>query len=84
MPFDKEEIRRNRGRFNVQDAIDAQTDYVNHNGYPYFARTFAVRGNCYRCGKNIYQKYGSSGYDVAYAMSNLVTGCPHCHKSYCD
>jgi hypothetical protein len=50
--------------------------------YPHFAPN---NGICWKCHRNIYQNYKigdhiSKGYDGKV----YVTGCQHCHKSYCD
>lgn len=40
---------------------------------------------CYSCGKNIFADYdGSKGYPLDRAGSQLITGCPHCHRTFCD
>lgn len=77
---------------NTYDYIKAneeQIKYCNEHGYPHFAPT----KSCYRCHQNIYEpkenynewtgKY-VSGYSVEYASNNLITGCPHCHYSFCE
>ena len=54
----------------------AQAEYCRKNRLPFFAPTDGV---CWRCRKNIYEKI-----TLEEASSELVIGCPHCHKSYCD
>lgn len=61
-----------------------QSELCEKKGYPEFA---PAGGTCYQCGKDVYQNYLigtqskiSNGYDG----TTLVTGCPHCHKSFCD
>lgn len=82
--------------FNVSEAIAAQYKYCSEKHLPRFApRT----GICYGCGKNIYKQIeherknwetgevvGSytTGISVERAGRELVTGCPHCNRSYCD
>lgn len=71
--------------FDVQKACEAQTKFVKEHDYPYFA---PGNGVCYSCRRNIYreEKNGnySSGITVEKASSELITGCPHCHYSYCE
>ncbi len=71
--------------FNVAEATKAQSGLCRENGYPEFAPSHGV---CWRCHRNIYKpekREGyESGYTVKYASENLITGCPHCHRSYCD
>lgn len=38
-------------------------------------------GYCYSCKKNIYQNYGDR---AGYTGESYITGCRHCHTSYCD
>lgn len=74
--------------FDVQASIKAQEKYCKENGLPHFA---PHNGRCWSCGKNIYKEYPNSynpeitdGIDVERAATELVTGCPHCNRSYCD
>ena len=71
--------------YNTELAIQAQKKYCNDKGYPHFAPR---NGVCFDCNKNIYQqikreKY-TTGITVEKAGSSLITGCPHCHRTYCD
>ena len=71
--------------FNVTEAIAAQRKYCEENGVPHFAPR---NGICWRCHRNIYEpvnhgKY-TAGISVEKAGRTLVTGCPHCCRSYCD
>lgn len=74
--------------FNVTESKEAQAEYCNENKAPHFAPKSGV---CWNCNKNIYEelphKYHSSimcGISIEEAKSRLVTGCPHCNRSYCD
>ena len=71
--------------FNPTEACAAQAKYCQVNLYPHFA---PGNGKCHSCGKNIYTKieHGdySSGISVESAGKSHITGCPHCHRSYCD
>ena len=83
-------------QFDVSKSIDAQRRLCEEKGYPHFAPR---SGKCYRCHKQIYEpieherkdwKTGEvtghyiTGIDVEKAGKELVTGCPHCNRSYCD
>ena len=75
--------------FDRQKAIEAQSNYCKEKGFPHFAPSY---GNCWYCKRNIYEerKYEacgrtySTGISVEKAGTELVTGCPHCNRSYCD
>jgi len=71
--------------FDSSEAIKAQSNLQKAKGYPAFAPS---RGICYNCGKNIYEEINNgsykSGISVERATNSLITGCPHCHRSYCD
>lgn len=54
----------------------AQSAFCKYNKYPHFAPS---NGICWGCGKQIYEKI-----DFSRAISDLITGCPHCNRSYCD
>ena len=60
----------------VRSAIAAQKQYCKDNHDPLFA---PADGFCHSCGKQIY----ANGYERR-ASNELITGCPHCHRSYCD
>ena len=71
--------------FNVNEACKAQKTLCEENKYPDFAPS---SGRCYSCGQNIYTQidHGThkTGISVERATRELITGCPHCHRSYCD
>lgn len=71
--------------FNVEEANKAQDTYCDKNNLPMFAPS---TGNCYRCHKNIYLPFQKgdivTGISVESAGRRLITGCPHCGKSFCD
>lgn len=75
--------------FNAAEAIAAQKKYCDDHCLPHFA---PHDGICWRCHRQIYAgewvetPYGKyhSGVSVEKAGSSLVTGCPHCNRSYCD
>jgi len=60
----------------IRSAIAAQKQYCKDNQDPHFA---PQDGFCWSCGKQIYTRI-----DEKQAGENLITGCPHCSRSYCD
>lgn len=78
-------------KFNVDESLKAQRDLQKQKGYPGFAPSDGI---CYRCKRQIYAKIENkneitgetyfTGVSVEKASSELITGCPHCHRSYCD
>jgi len=71
--------------FDVKLSCEGQAKLCKEKGYPHFA---PLDGRCYNCKMNIYKLDTSmkwpSGISVERATSTLVTGCPHCHYSYCE
>ena len=82
--------------YDVFKASESQKTYCKEKEYPHFAPS---NGKCYRCNKNIYEqleheqtdwKTGEvvrtyvTGISIEEAGSELITGCPHCHYSYCE
>ena len=82
--------------YNITKAMEGQRNYCNEKELPHFAPS---GGRCYKCNKNIYEpiehkrknwKTGevtgsyTTGISVERASAELITGCPHCHRSYCD
>lgn len=72
-------------KYDVQKSIEAQKRYCEEKGYPHFAPRSGV---CWNCRRQIYEavnnKYGETGITTEKAGRELVTGCPHCNRSYCD
>lgn len=66
----------------LADCIKAQADLWKGKRYPNFA---PANGICWKCHRNIYQNYEIDGH-IHHGRdgTELVTGCPHCHRSYCD
>lgn len=60
----------------IKEKIEAQRIFVQLHKAPHFAPT---DGKCWTCGKQIYDLI-----TIEEAASSLITGCPHCHRSYCD
>lgn len=71
--------------FNPDQARKAQAEFAKSNNYPHFAPSTGV---CWNCKKNIYQQVDrgtyKTGISVEKASSGLITGCPHCNRTYCD
>lgn len=71
--------------FNSSEARVAQDKYCDREGYPHFAPR---DGKCWNCNKDIYTEQDHGGYktgiSVEKAGSILITGCPHCNRTYCD
>ena len=69
----------------VRSAIKAQEQYCKDNHDPLFA---PQDGFCHSCGQQIYADIQTNwGTDWGYAdraSNELITGCPHCHRSYID
>lgn len=67
--------------YNLLKAALAQKKLCNQTGILFAPQD----GCCFFCGKNIYVESNTSeGYSVEYASKHVITGCPHCHKSFCD
>ena len=82
--------------YSVIKSIQAQKKFCEDKKLPHFAPNY---GCCWRCNKNIYEpiehdrkdwksgeiigKY-TTGITVEKAGKELVIGCPHCNRSYCD
>lgn len=71
--------------FDPIKANEAQTKYCADNNCPHFA----PEGKCWKCNNNIYESLDrgngySTGIDVERAGTELITGCPHCNRTYCD
>jgi len=71
--------------FDVSKSIKAQVKYCEDNKAPHFAPS---NGNCWNCRRNIYHEIDKGSYktgiSVEKATNELVNGCPHCNRSYCD
>lgn len=55
--------------------IDAQIKYCEDNNYPMFMPKL---GYCWLCARDIVPKLKDK------MATELITGCPICHRSYCD
>lgn len=63
--------------YNADLADKAQREYCQRKEFPSFAPTKF----CYSCDRDIYSE---GGYSVKEAGERSITGCPFCHRSYCD
>ena len=53
-----------------------QEEYAKSIGAPCF---ISISGYCWSCGRDLLEYYS----DDALSKS-LITGCPYCHRSFCD
>ena len=60
----------------VRDKCKAQKQYCQENNCPHFA---PYDGRCWCCGNQIYEYYS-----IEHASATLITGCPHCKRSFVD
>jgi len=71
--------------FDVEASKAAQKKLQEEKGYPDFA---PADGRCWNCKRQIYEEldspYGKTGISLERASTELITGCPHCHRTYCD
>lgn len=66
--------KRNFTKKIASDAERAQRVFCREHSLPFFA---PEGGRCPRCGRDVYE--GADG-----AGEAQVTGCPHCHATFCD
>ena len=72
--------------YNYIKAAAIQREYCRSKELPHFA---PISGRCYECDKNIYLPYKHkdgtvTGISVRDAARQLVTCCPHCHRTFVD
>lgn len=65
-----------RGPDHINACVNAQRKLCEQKEYPHFAPS---NGVCYSCCKQIYERI-----TLNRASTDLITGCPHCSRSYCD
>jgi hypothetical protein len=69
-------------QFNVSASVQGQKKLSEDNNLPHFAPKSGV---CWNCKKNIYEPDERGfGITTERASTELVTGCPHCFRTYCD
>ena len=67
--------------YDPDKAGEAQDRYCEEHHVPRFAPSKYADYRCGGCYKNIYRDGGIS---VEEAGRRLVTGCPFCHRSFCE
>lgn len=81
----KQNTMNNTKTFDIEASKAAQKKLQQEKGWPDFA---PASGICYDCKRQIYAEletgYGKTGISLERASSELITGCPHCHHSYCE
>ncbi len=60
----------------VKEKIKLQAEYQKRTHSPDFAPSDGV---CWSCNRQIYEVLSKE-----YVSTRLITGCPLCHRSYCD
>ncbi|WP_027633352.1 hypothetical protein [Clostridium hydrogeniformans] len=66
----------------IRNCMRIQKELCEEKGYPNFAPS---SGTCWKCNRNIYQSYQiRERKSIGETGERLVTGCPHCFRSYCD
>lgn len=78
------------GDYDTQKATEAQREFAISKDAPIFP---PLSGLCWNCSENIYlpkavcrkgKVVGYSGITIKRAGEKLITGCPHCNKSFVD
>ena len=60
----------------IKMKIKKQKEYCEEHNAPNFA---PLDGFCWNCHTQIYNEL-----DINRVSNEVITGCPHCHRSYCD
>lgn len=60
----------------LKEKQEAQRQYCRETKTPRFAPTDGI---CWSCHKQIYSRIS-----LEMASTRLITGCPHCHYSFCE
>ena len=72
-------------KYKSAQAKEKQREYCKEHSLPHFAPDDGI---CFSCGQNIYRPIEHKGYvtgiSVERAGKELITGCPHCNRTYCD
>ena len=61
----------------VEENINKQREYCKEHNLPFFAPS---DGYCWSCNRQIFDGSDENGY----YSNHHITGCPFCHRSYCD
>ena len=76
--------------YDIQKATEAQKDFATSKDAPFFP---PLSGLCWNCLENIYlpkevyrkgKVVGYRGITIKRAGEKLITGCPHCNKSFTE
>lgn len=59
----------------MKSRYEVQKEFCKQKGYP----LFAPEDICFKCGAKIWDLISEEK-----ASSELITGCPKCHWSFCD
>lgn len=85
--------------YNVNEAAEAQRNYIERTGSPKFPPALGTCWSCSKNIYELHYwkvEHGrkrlaneedstlKTGITVKEAGESLVTGCPHCNRSYCD
>lgn len=66
----------------TRKCVEAQWHYAIEHRALFFIPDDGV---CFSCKKNIFQPTKwREGITIDEAASQLITGCPHCFRTYCD
>lgn len=64
--------------YNIEESTKGQKEYCENHELPHFAPSDGICWSCHR------QIYDEDRISVEEAKSELITGCPVCHRSFCD
>lgn len=65
-----------------EDRAKAQRKFCEEKKYPMFMPS---NGSCWWCGKDVTARRNQSEEEAFKTASTThITGCPHCHRSFCD
>jgi len=68
--FEKDELMNT-----IKSKVKLQEEYCEKNHVPFFA----PKDKCWSCNNNIWEAISEEK-----ASNELITGCPYCHRSFCD
>lgn len=64
-----------QSRVKNPDHVAAQENYCKAHSL----RNWVNLGDCFSCHRNVFDAYS-----VTYVANNQITGCPYCHRSFCE
>lgn len=59
------------------EKFEAYKKHCKEQGLPNFVPS---SGKCFGCHREVFADYETKGADP----DDFVTGCPHCHRTFCD